>query len=1114
MRQRRWIELFSDYDYEIRYQTGKANVVANALSRKERVKPKRVITMNMTLQSSIKDRILAAQKEAVDESARLQKGLDEMIEQRRADKMYYDLRDRTSGLLQQPEIPVWKWEGIAMDFVTKLPRTSNGHGIIWVIVDRLTKSVHFLPMREDYKMDRLDKLYLNEIVARHGVPILIISDRDSRFTSRFWQSMQEALRTRLDMSTAYYPQTHGQSERTIQTLEDMLKVCVLDFEGSWDVHFLLVEFSYNNSYHSSVRCDPFEALYGRKCRSLIMWAEVGEGQLIGLKLMQETTEKISQIKDRLKAVRDRKKSHADKRRKPLEFSVGEYVLLKVSPWKGVVRFGKKGKLAPRFVRPFKIFEKVGPVAYRLDLPEELDGVHDTFHMSNLKKCLADPTLQMPLDETRITIVKVRWSSKRGPEFTWEREDQMKLKIWSPVWVIRIVRIDGYNCDSGHHLRLFEFLPLLGCDKSDEVEKYVGGLPDVIQGSVMASKPKTMQDAIEFATKLMDQKIHTFADRQAENKKKLDDNSRDNQNQQQPFKRQNIVRAYIAGPREKKVYGGSKPLCPKCNYHHDGQCAPKCTNCKRASHLACDCRSPAPAANNQRAPGANQRVITCFVSGNGRATAKAYVVGTAKASHKGLGAVLMQNEKQILEAQTEARKPKNVEAEDVGGMLVETSRESENPRKQKLELRADETLCLNNSSWLPCYGDLRTLIMHESHKSKYFVHPGSDKMYQDMKKLYWWPNMKADIATYKYEETDSDILYAVSIKEDTAYLCLHFTKDHEGTRFNTSIWYNDDVHDLRPVETEFPALVFNDELTSEEALSCKPTLIPLHDNEIDFRISFEKSNDEDYTSPEPTCSYFDDLDFLKDFENEFPAIIYNDALTSKSESLIGHVEIPHRINEFDLKDETSLSKHDEEEQNVLYVNDVFPFNGKLVSKDGYDVLDIALPPREQRHQYRSKEVHRVLVLDFKNLSAEMAEGLTWLHTAEEMQTTGFGLYWTESARQISDKGDLSAYWRGVSFKEDFLGTPPSYTLIKDPMLRLCHRLIACSIAGRSQAPKKVTVTDFFFLRGMDVGSVNIPYMMARYLRRFASGRKQGAMIFEGQFIARLAEHFGLLTKERL
>ncbi|GKB29105.1 putative reverse transcriptase domain-containing protein [Tanacetum coccineum] len=411
--------------------------------------------MNMTLQSSIKDRILAAQKEAYDESAGLQKGLYEMIEHRSdealyyldriwvplkgdvrtlimdkahkskysihpgSDKMYYDIRDRYWCSGMKKDIA----EGIAMDLVTKLPRTSSGHDTIWVIVERLTKYAYFLPMREDYKMDR------------------------------FWQSMQEALETHLDMSTAYHPHIDGQSEHTILTLEDMIRACVLDFRGSWDVYLPLVVFSYNNSYHSSVRCTPFEALYSRKCRSPIMWAKVGEGQLIGPDLVQETTEKISQIKDRLKAMHDRQKSYADNRRKPLEFGVGDHVLLKVSPWKGVVRFGKKGKLAPRFVGPFEIIENVGFVAYRLRLPKELNGVHDTFHMSNLKKCLADPTLQVPLDEiqvdvklnfvekpveilkrefkklkrSRIAIVKVCWNSKRGPEFTWEREDQMRLK---------------------------------------------------------------------------------------------------------------------------------------------------------------------------------------------------------------------------------------------------------------------------------------------------------------------------------------------------------------------------------------------------------------------------------------------------------------------------------------------------------------------------------------------------------------------------------------------------------------------------------------------------------------------------------------------------------------
>ncbi|GKE51863.1 putative reverse transcriptase domain-containing protein [Tanacetum coccineum] len=281
----------------------------------------------------------------------------------------------------------------------------------------------------------------------------IISDRDGRFTSHFWQTVQRALGTRLDLSTAYHPQTDGQSERTIQTLEDMLRACVIDFGGSWDVHLPLAEFFYNKSYHSSIQYASVKALYGRKCRSPVLWAEIKEGGFIGPELVLQMTDKVVLIKEKLKTARDHQKSYANKRHKPLEFEVGDKVLLKVSPWKGVVRFGKKGKLAPRYVGPFEILERIGLVAYRLRLPEELSSVHDTFHVSNLKKCMTDANLHVPLNEIkidktlrfveepveimdcevkrlkhgRIPLVKVCWNSKRGPEFTWKHEDYMKSK---------------------------------------------------------------------------------------------------------------------------------------------------------------------------------------------------------------------------------------------------------------------------------------------------------------------------------------------------------------------------------------------------------------------------------------------------------------------------------------------------------------------------------------------------------------------------------------------------------------------------------------------------------------------------------------------------------------
>ncbi|GJV75851.1 hypothetical protein Tco_1507435 [Tanacetum coccineum] len=436
------------YDCEIRYHPGKENVVADALSRKERIKPLRVRSLVMTIHLKLPSQILKAQTKALKEEnikAENLRGMDKSFEIRPdgtrciknrswlpffgnlrdlimhefyklkysihpcSDNMYQDLKklywwpnmkaiiakyvgkcltcsrvkaecQKPSGLLVKPEIPMWMWERITMDFITKLPKTLNRHDTIWVIVDRLTKSVHFIPTRET----------------------------DS---------------TQLDMSTTYHAEIDGKGERTIQTLKDILRACVIDFGNGWEKHLPLVEFFYNNSYHASIKATPFEVLYGRKCRSPVCWAEVGD------------------------------RSYSNIRRKPLEFQVEDRVMLKVSPRKGVIRFGKQGKLNLWYIGPFKILERIGLVAYKLKLPEELSSIHSTFHVSNLKKCLSDESLFIPMKELRlddklnfveepveimdrevkqlkqshIPIVKVRWNSKRGPKFTWEREDQICAK---------------------------------------------------------------------------------------------------------------------------------------------------------------------------------------------------------------------------------------------------------------------------------------------------------------------------------------------------------------------------------------------------------------------------------------------------------------------------------------------------------------------------------------------------------------------------------------------------------------------------------------------------------------------------------------------------------------
>nr|GEV22105.1 retrotransposon protein, putative, Ty3-gypsy subclass [Tanacetum cinerariifolium] len=448
MRQRRWIELFSDYDCEIRYHPWKAHVVADALSGKKRVKPRRVRAMSMTIQFSIKDKLLAAQYDVSKEE------------------------NAPSEMLCSLDQQMKKKENGGLYFMDK----------IWV------------PLMGDLRTIIMDETRATRNSIHPGANKMYYDLIDMYW----WPGMKKdiatykTLGTRLDMSMTYHPQTDGKSEHTIQTLEDMLRTCVIDLGGSWDTHLPLAGFYYNDSYHSSIRCAPFEALYGRKCRSPVLWAEVGENRLIGLEMVQETTDKVVLIKERLKAVRDRQKSYADNRRNP-----------------------KKGKLAPRYVGPFGILERIGPVAYRLRLHRELSSIHDTFHVSNLKKCLANANLHVPLEEirvdetlcfvkesvefmdrevkklkrSRILIVKVRWNSKRGPEFTWEREDFIFIKkklgngaetfFWDDVWY-------GESALKHRFLRLYAL----------EVNKEIDVASKLLQENIWSSFRRTPRSGLK------------------------------------------------------------------------------------------------------------------------------------------------------------------------------------------------------------------------------------------------------------------------------------------------------------------------------------------------------------------------------------------------------------------------------------------------------------------------------------------------------------------------------------------------------------------------------------------------------------------------------------------
>ncbi|KAJ9547279.1 hypothetical protein OSB04_019822 [Centaurea solstitialis] len=475
MRQRRWLDVVKDYDCEILYHPGKANVVADALSRKTEHAPLRISHLKMAVTTSFLDLVLRAQEEASREEnqngERIRGQMAALVRDSRglltrygrvwvpragtarqtlleeAHKSRFSIHPGATKMYRDLRTDYW-WPGMKRDVARYVESCltclkvkaehQKPHGKMQPLeipsgIDRLTKSAIFLPIRESSTAEQLAKIYVDEVVSRHGVPVSIISDRDVRFTSRFWERFHSELGTRLHFSTAYHPQTDGQSERTIQTLEDMLRACVLDFGGSWDTYLPLAEFSYNNSYHSSIGMPPFEMLYGRRCRTPICWGEVGQRVLGSTEVVQRTTEDIQRIRERFGVPGGRPSSTQG-------FSL-----------EGSDPVPKEGQAGPRYIGPFTVLARVGKVAYRLELPAVLGQIHSTFHVSQLRKCLADETAHIPLDDIQvdeslnyverpvavidrkvkrlrrreIPIVKVQWQHRKGSEWTWEPEAEMR-----------------------------------------------------------------------------------------------------------------------------------------------------------------------------------------------------------------------------------------------------------------------------------------------------------------------------------------------------------------------------------------------------------------------------------------------------------------------------------------------------------------------------------------------------------------------------------------------------------------------------------------------------------------------------------------------------------------
>nr|GEX07341.1 putative reverse transcriptase domain-containing protein [Tanacetum cinerariifolium] len=1183
MRQRRWLELLSDYDCEIRYHPGKANVVANALSRKERIKPLRVRALVMNIGLDLPRKVLEAQTEArkpenlksedvggmlIENSKDPEKPRKEKLEPRAdgtlclnnrswlpcygelrtlimleshkskyfvhpgSDKMYQDMKllywwpnmkadiatyvskcltclkvkaehQKPSGLLVQPEIPQWKWDNITMDFVTKLPKAQSGNDTIWVVVDRLTKSAHFLPMKETDPMDKLARLYLKEVVTRHGIPA-----KSSQFT--FIQDYvadsdpEEDPEEDLEDDQADYHADRGDGddepsdddddddtddenpeeepfeeddeEEEHLAQADSLAVPIVDLvlsageaealetvrpeppmsasmEACIARHAALLSPpllvpSLPLPLPSPLTISPTDTgaplgyraaeirmralLPSTSCRTDILEAnipprkkacltapapgfEIGESSVVGAarqprpmesnlrrcrvehagygitdtwdeivdKMMEIAPTTLEGVNERITELDTTVRQRTDEFEEfshsspchdfrdtgccidypdyvtadPVDYGAWTHrvILKKIAPKKRTTRATPATTTTPTTTitnaqLQALINRGVAAALVECDADRIRNGDNNNDSGTGGRRQMTTPRECSYTDFLNNCTVacQVKFSSctLQGSALTWWNSHMRAIGqdvAYAMPWAALKRMITDKYCPRGEIQKLeFEYWNLkvkgidllnynhrfqeltLMCDRmfpkeSAKVERYIGGLFDMIHGSVKASKPQSMQEAIEFATKMIDKKMLTHVERQAEHKRKFDDTSRNTQHQQQPPKRNNVAWAYTAGQGDRKPYGGTKPLCPKCNYHHDGPCAPKCTNCKKIGHLARHYKSDCPKLKS-----GNQGNR----AGNGNVVARAYAAGTAgtnpnsnvvtdhgydvelangriiwnkqeheehlklilkllkkeqlyvkfskcefwipkvqflghvidsqgihvdpakiesikdwaspktameirqflglvgyyrrfiegfskinklfsapilalpegsedfvvycDASIKGLGAVLMSSSvrskdlealsvrnkanlvadalrrkerikplrvralvmtigldlpRQILEAQTMAMKPENLKSEDVRGMLIENSKDPEKPRMEKLEPRADETLCLNNRSCLPCYGELRTLIMHESHKSKYYVHMGSDKMYQDMKLLYWWPNMKADIATY-------------------------------------------------------------------------------------------------------------------------------------------------------------------------------------------------------------------------------------------------------------------------------------------------------------------------------------------------------------------------------